>query len=69
MRLSRRPMENTLSHPKKKGSLQTMLVCLLVCGVIIAAVGAIIYFLNQDNEVMPDATPANPVEHPPPPER
>ncbi len=54
-----------LSHPDKSGALQTALICLLVCFAIMLTVAGGLYFLNQDNQFIPDATVSNPIESKP----
>ncbi len=55
-------MDRLAHHPEKRKGLQTIFICLIVCLVIVLAVGTALYFLNQDNQYMPDATPSNPLE-------
>jgi hypothetical protein len=60
-------MERLDGHSKTKGTLQSVFIFAMVCAVIMGLVAAVLYFLNQNNDVMPDANPGNPIENRPPP--
>jgi hypothetical protein len=55
-------MDRLATNPEKRKGLQTIAIFLIVCLVIVLGVSAVIYFINQDNELMPDARPANPLD-------
>ena len=52
-------MDRFVNNPAKKKGLQTIFVCLLVCLFLMLGVGLVMYFINQDNELMPDSSSSN----------
>jgi len=55
-------MQGQAGNKDWKGTIQSFFICIFVCGAIVFVVAATLYFLNQDKEVMPDATPGSPIE-------
>ena len=55
-------MDWLANNPDKRKSLQTIAIFLIACLVIMLGVGVVLYFVNQDNELMPDAHQSNPLD-------
>jgi hypothetical protein len=48
-------------HSRNRDNLRTVIVCILFCIGLVAAIAAAFVYWNQ-NDFVPDAHPANPVE-------
>jgi hypothetical protein len=58
-------MERHHRHSKQSGGLRTILLFTGFCLLFIVAIGALFYYLNQSQDMLPDAKPSAPIDNGP----